>query len=57
MAEHVEIQKRVCSWGHLRFLKIVIGIPTWINRHFFNATHYWTWWMHVYVGVLVENDV
>jgi hypothetical protein len=57
MAEHVETQERVCSWGHLRFLKTVIGIPTWINGHFFNTTHYVTWQMCVHVGVLVENDV
>jgi hypothetical protein len=24
---------------------------------FFNATHYVIWWMRVYVGILVENDV
>jgi hypothetical protein len=57
MVEHVETQKHVCSQGHLRFLKTVIGFSTWINMHFFNATHYVTWRMHVYVGVLVENDV
>jgi hypothetical protein len=36
MAEHIEAQKRVCSQGHLRFLKTIIGFPTWINGHFFN---------------------
>jgi hypothetical protein len=57
MAEHVETQKHVCSHGHLRFLKIVIGFPPWINGHFFNAMYYVTWQMCVYVGVLVENDI
>jgi hypothetical protein len=57
MAEHVETQKHVCSWEHLRFLKTIIGFPTWINGHVFNATHYVTWQMCVYVGVLVENDI
>jgi hypothetical protein len=47
----------VYSQGHLRFLKTVIGIPTWINGHFFNTTNYVTWQMHVYVGVHVENDM
>jgi hypothetical protein len=57
MAEHVETQKHVCSREHLRFFKTVIGFPTWINGHFFNSTHYVTWWMCVYVGVLVEIDI
>jgi hypothetical protein len=57
MAEHIEAQKRVWSQGHLRFLKNIIGFPSWINGHFFNAMHYVTWRMRVYVGVLVENDV
>jgi hypothetical protein len=57
MVGHVETQKRVCSRGHLRFLKTVIRFPTWINRHFFNATHYVPWRMCVYVGILVENDI
>jgi hypothetical protein len=57
MAEHIKTQKHVYSQGHLRFMKTVIGFPTWINRHFFNATHYVTWQMCVYVGVLMENDV
>jgi hypothetical protein len=57
MAEHVETQKRMCSWGHLRFLKTFIGFPTWIIEHFFNATHSMTWRMCVYVGVLVENNM
>jgi hypothetical protein len=57
MAEHVETQKRMCSWGHLRFLKTFIGFPTWIIELFFNATHSMTWRMCVYVGVLVENNI
>jgi hypothetical protein len=57
MAEHIETQKRVCSQGHLRFLKTTIGFPTWINGHFFNATHYVTCQMRVYLGLLMENDV
>jgi hypothetical protein len=57
MVEHVETQERVYSQGHLRFLKTVIGIPTWINGHFFNTTNYVTWQMHVYAGVHVENDM
>jgi hypothetical protein len=57
MAEHVETQKHVCSRGHLKFLKTIIGFPTWINGHFLNATHYVTWWMYMYVKVLMENDM
>jgi hypothetical protein len=57
MAKHIEMQKCVYSRGHLRFMKTVIGFPTWINGHFFNTMHCVTWRMLVYVGVLVENDV
>jgi hypothetical protein len=50
--------RNMCVPGDIfDFLKTVIEFSTWINRHFFNATHYATWQMHVYVGIFVENDV